>query len=104
MDCDNQGETFVAHGNLTELTADAVVIPTRVEQLGRVALAFRERFPDFASRYHQVRWEHPVPQEGLRNGRAFWVPLCDEQETTKWERSAALRPPFGVAAVQVFNI
>ena len=100
----NQGEIFVTHGDLTEITADAVVIPTRVEQLGRMAPAFRKRFPDFAFRYHQARKEHAVPQEGLRAGRAFWIPLCDAREAAEWERTAGPRPPFGVAAVQVFDI
>ena len=98
------GQIFVTHGDITGLTADAIAIPTSVDRLGRLAPAFRERFPDFVMRYNEALRQNRVPPESLRAGRAFWIPLCSTQEAAEGEASPGPKPPFGVVAVQVFDL
>lgn len=109
------GPIFVAHGDITALTADALVISLRVERLGELSPAFEQRFGPlgFQERYTRARSEHAATNAQKRAGRAFWVPLCDAEQVTEWElgpeprsneRKPPPKPPYGIVRVQVFDL
>lgn len=111
----DHGPIFVAHGDITALTADALVISLRVERLGELSPAFEQRFGPlgFQDRYMRARQEHAATNAQKRTGRAFWVPLCDADQVTEWElgpephsdgRRPPPKPPFGIVPVQVFDL
>ena len=111
----DHGPIFVAHGDITALTADALVISLRVERLGELSPAFDQRFGPlgFQERYTRSRQEHAVTNAQRKAGRAFWVPLCDPDQVTEWElgpeprsneRKPPPKPPYGIVPVQVFDL
>ena len=111
----DHGPIFVAHGDITALTADALVISLRVERLGELSPAFEQRFGPlgFQDRYTRARHEHAATNAQKRAGRAFWVPLCDPDEAMTWElgpeprsdeRRPPPKPPYGIVPVQVFDL
>lgn len=68
------GHLFLAQGDLTQLTADAIAFSAS-SSLGRdgdLCSSFEANIPGFAEEYRRLRQRAGVP---LRPGSAFWLPL-----------------------------
>lgn len=68
------GHVFVVPGDITQLSADAIVCSTDCEfgTWGLMHEAFRRRVPAFAAQFRRLARTAPRP---VRPGSAFWLPL-----------------------------
>lgn len=79
-----RGEIFIVHGDITQITADAIAYPTSIAKWGDIpgelTPAFDKHYPGIT-----VKWEAMRAQkaEGMTSphfyyGESFWIPLGEE--------------------------
>ena len=71
------GSLFVAHGDVSQISADALVYPTdQLGQPGHLWAAFCRHVPGFKAAYAQALRYKGIPEKRrLLAGETFWVPL-----------------------------
>ena len=88
-----QGEIFIVHGDITQITADAIAYPTSIATWkdipGELTPAFDKHYPGVTAQWEAMRAQkaEETTRPHFDYGESFWIPLGEEHA------------PYGVVVV-----
>lgn len=88
-----QGEIFIVHGDITQITADAIAYPTSIATWkdipGELTPAFDKHYPGVTAQWEAMRAQkaEETTRPHFDYGELFWIPLGEEHA------------PYGVVVV-----
>ena len=97
----NERHVFVAHGDIAQMSADAVAYSTSVVAFerwhGDLFSAFDLNFADFKAKFQESRKTQAAGRRYFDLGESFWLPLSEEG----WQPTEAEKggKPYGIVIV-----